>query len=94
MKYPQIQKAKAIDDTTLIIEFTNQEVKRYDIRPLLTTSMFSPLRQPAFFKNFKVESGGYAIVWNEEIDISEYELWRNGVTLRSEDLASDRIQSI
>lgn len=76
---------------TLIIEFTNQEIKKYDVRPLLDVPMFAPLRQPAFFKNFKVEPGGYAIVWNEEIDISEYELWKNGVTLRNEDLAGDRI---
>jgi len=92
MKYPRIHQAKAIDDTTLVIEFTNQEVKRYDIRPLLETPMFSSLRQPAFFKNFKVEAGGYAIVWNEEIDLSEYELWKNGVMLKSEDPAGDRPQ--
>lgn len=91
MKYPRIYKVKAIDDTTLMIEFTNQEIKRYDIRPLLETSTFSLLRQPAFFKNFRVEPGGYAIVWNEEIDLSEYELWKNGVTLQGEDLAGDRL---
>lgn len=85
MKYPRIHKARALDDTTLVIEFTNQEVKKYDIRHLLETPMFSLLRQPAFFKNFKVEPGGYAIVWNEEIDISEYELWKNGVMLESGD---------
>lgn len=92
MKYPRIHQARAIDDTTLIIEFTNQEVKKYDIHHLLKTPMFAPLRQPAFFKNFKVEAGGYAIVWNEEIDLSEYELWKNGVMLKSEDLAGDRPQ--
>ncbi len=43
--------------------------------------MFAPLRQPAFFKNFKVEHGGYGIVWNEDIDLSEYELWKNGMTV-------------
>jgi hypothetical protein len=91
MNYPRIQEAKAIDDTTLVIEFTNQEVKKYDICHLLETPMFAPLRQPAFFKNFKVEPGGYAIVWNEEIDISEYELWKNGVILENEDLAGDRV---
>jgi len=91
MNYPRIHQAKAIDDTTLVIEFTNQEVKRYDVRPLVETPMFASLRQPAFFKNFKIESGGYAIVWNEEIDLSEYELWKNGVTLQSEDLAGDHI---
>jgi Protein of unknown function (DUF2442) len=48
MKYPRIHQAKAIDDTTLVIEFTNQEVKKYDVHHLLDTPMFSPLRQPAF----------------------------------------------
>jgi hypothetical protein len=27
------------------------------------------------FKAVKVEKGGYAVAWNSEIDISEYELW-------------------
>jgi len=90
MKYPRIHKAKAANDTTLIVEFTNQEIKKYDIRHLLDIPMFSPLRQPALFKNFKVEREGYGIVWNEEIDISEYELWKNGVMVESEDLADVR----
>ncbi len=54
--------------------------------------MFAPLRQPAFFRNFQVERVGYGIVWNEDIDLSEYELWQNGVILESEDLVSDRIE--
>lgn len=44
MKYPRIHKAKAADEITLIIEFTNQEVKKYDIRHLLDIPMFFPLR--------------------------------------------------
>ena len=71
-----------------MVEFTNQVIKKYDIRPLLTIPMFSPLRQPTFFKNFRVEPGGYAIVWNEEIDLSEYELWNNGMIVESGDLAN------
>ena len=57
MKYPRIHQAKAIDDTILVIEFTNQEIKKYDVRYLLENPMFAPLRQPAFFKNFKIEPG-------------------------------------
>ena len=53
--------------------------------------MFSPLRQPAFFRNFTVEPGEYAIVWNEEIDISEYEIWQHGVTLEDADAGDDLI---
>ena len=92
MKYPRIQHAQAIDDTTVVIEFTNREVKNYNIRHLLENSMFAPLRQPAFFKNFTVEPGGYAIVWNEDVDVSAYELWKNGVIVESGDFAGDRSQ--
>ena len=81
MKYPRIHKAQAIDNNTLVVEFDNQEIKKYDIGKLLRYPMFSPLRKPEFFRNFKIEPGGYAIVWNEDIDVSEYELWKNGVKL-------------
>jgi hypothetical protein len=81
MQYPQIYQAEAVNDTTLVVEFTNHEVKEYNICYLLDNPMFAPLKQPAFFKSFQVESGGYGIVWNEDIDISEYELWTKGVSL-------------
>lgn len=85
MEYPRISKAKAIDNHTLMIEFTNQEVKTYDILHLLENPVFALLRQPAFFKSFRIEPGGYGIVWNEDLDLSEYELWRNGMTVAKED---------
>ncbi|MBD1917542.1 MULTISPECIES: DUF2442 domain-containing protein [Cyanophyceae] len=91
MKYPRILEAIAVDDFTLAIKFTNQESKKYDIHQLLSIPMFSPLRQPAFFKNFEVAAGGYGIVWNEEVDISEYELWKNGVALESEELIGEHL---
>jgi hypothetical protein len=50
--------------------------------------MFYPLKNPAFFRNFIIDSGGYALVWNEDIDISEYELWQNGITITNEKLIS------
>ncbi|MEA5451221.1 DUF2442 domain-containing protein [Leptolyngbya sp. CCNP1308] len=89
MKYPRILKARAVDDFTLVVEFTNRKSKKYDIHQLLNIPMFSPLRQPAFFKNFEIAAGGYGIVWNEEVDISEYELWENGVALESEELIGE-----
>jgi hypothetical protein len=48
---------------------------------LLQKEMFLPLNNPVFFKAVKVEQGGYAVVWNNNIDISEYELWSNGQEL-------------
>ena len=78
MRIPKIQSASAIDDRTLIVVFDNNKKKKYAISPLLNREMFAPLRNPALFKAVQVEQGGYAIVWNGNIDISEYELWRHG----------------
>ncbi len=82
MNVPKVQTAQALDDRTLLIEFDNQQKKKYDITPLLENDMFSPLKNPAFFKAVRVEQGGYAVVWNENIDISEFELWENGEELQ------------
>jgi hypothetical protein len=78
MNYPKVKQAEAVSDRILRVIFTNQDVRDYDITPLLDKPMFAPLRQPAFFKSFNVEPGGYGIVWNDEVDLSEHELWKNG----------------
>ena len=78
MKYPKVKSVLAIDEHNLLVEFDNNEKKKYDISPLLDKEMFLPLKNPALFKAVRVEEGGYAISWNEKIDISEYELWRHG----------------
>ena len=86
MKPERIVFAKDIEDRTLMVKFTNLEIKKYDISKLLDNPMFATLRNPGFFRNFKIEAGGYALVWNEDIDISEYELWQNGVSCTDEEI--------
>ncbi|MFH1860211.1 MAG: DUF2442 domain-containing protein [bacterium] len=75
---PRIQEVQIFDAYTLIIKFTNDKRKSYDVTPLLNREMFAPLKSFAYFKNVHVEPGGYAIAWDANIDISEYELWKNG----------------
>lgn len=81
MEHPKINSAKAIDGHTLLIEFENSSKKLYDIHPLLEKQMFYPLTNFAFFKNVQVDTGGYAVFWNEDIDLSECELWTKGQTV-------------
>ncbi|NJM45784.1 MAG: DUF2442 domain-containing protein [Alkalinema sp. RU_4_3] len=76
---PTIISAQTIDDLTLVVEFSNGDRKQYDISRLLEKPMFSQLKSPGFFRSFQVEAGGYGIAWNDEIDLSEYELWQNGI---------------
>ncbi len=85
MKYPKIKSVLALDDHTLVVEFDNKEKKKYDVTPLLSKKMFAPLKNPALFKAVKVEQGGYAVAWNNEIDISEYELWKHGRPISQND---------
>lgn len=80
-QYPKVVSAKAIDAHTLLIGFDNQETKQYDINPLLDKEMFAPLKDLHLFKKVQVEQGGYAVSWNKEIDISEYELWKHGISI-------------
>jgi Protein of unknown function (DUF2442) len=91
MKPPKIVAAQAIDDVTLVVEFSNHDRKQYSVASLLDKPMFLPLRNASFFRNFQVDEGGYAIVWNDEIDLSEYEIWQNGtdvVAVEGDDLRS------
>ncbi len=69
MRPPKIISAQVIGDRILLIEFSDSEFKKYDISNLLDKPMFAPLINPSFFKNFKIETGGYGLVWNEDIDI-------------------------
>jgi hypothetical protein len=37
------------------------------------------LKHEAFFRAVTVDPGGYGVSWDDETDLSEYELWNNGV---------------
>ena len=68
-----------LDDYKLLVKFTNGVEKVYDCKQLLHIGSFQLLGNEAFFKAVRVDPGGYGISWNDDIDLSEYELWTNGV---------------
>jgi hypothetical protein len=78
MKYPTIKSVSITDGYTLLVSFSNNERRKYDVSPLLEREMFSALKNPAFFRNVRVDTGGYALIWDENTDISEYEIWIHG----------------
>jgi hypothetical protein len=46
---------------------------------LLEEDTFKPLINDGFFKSVKADKHGYEISWTDELDISESELWLNGI---------------
>jgi hypothetical protein len=80
MDTPKILSVQALENKKLLVKFVNGIEKIYDCNPLLSLEMFEVLKNDAFFKSVKIDySGGYGISWNDDADMSEYELWTNGV---------------
>ncbi len=78
MLIPKVQSVSPTEGHVLVVSFTDGSKKTYDVSRLTEKDMFAPLKNEAFFRNVAVEPGGYAVSWNSEIDISEYELWKHG----------------
>ena len=77
--YLKVSQVEPLPNYRLRITFQNGIVKEYDCSPLLEKAVFNPLREASLFNRVVVGSGGYGIVWNDDIDLSEAELWLNGV---------------
>jgi len=80
--YPKITGINASDDYILTIKFDNGIQKKYNFKKKLKKSIFQPLKDKQLFKQVKVDPGGYGISWNDDLDMSEYELWENGVVFQ------------
>ncbi len=75
---PRILEVAPAGDLKLRVRFDNGQVRIYDCGALLAREAFRRLEIPAFFRAVRVDPGGYGISWNDDLDLSEYELWTNG----------------
>jgi len=79
MNAPKVLSVQPLEGKKLLIRFVNEVEKNYDCAQLLHLEAFQLLNNEAFFKAVKVDAGGYGISWNDDVDLSEYELWTNSV---------------
>lgn len=75
---PRIKDVKVKEDYVLLVFFDNNTVKEYDMKPLLKDKRFELLKDKIIFSMVQVDAGGYGISWNDDIDLSEHEIWING----------------
>ena len=78
IKVPTIQSVTTAPGHRLLVGFSDGARRSYSVLPLTERDMFAPLKDEAFFRNVKIEEGGYALSWDSDIDISEYEIWQHG----------------
>jgi len=67
-------------DYSLLVRFADGKKKQYDVKPLFTEiTAFQPLTYvTGLFEQVKVDTGGFGISWNDDIDLSCDELYING----------------
>ena len=82
-KILKIKSVYAKNNLHLIVRFENNIVKQYDCHQIMHRPEFKPLKNKAFFRSVKVDAGGYGVSWNDDIDISEYELWNKGKDIKN-----------
>ncbi|MCM1329073.1 MAG: DUF2442 domain-containing protein [Ruminococcus sp.] len=80
-------KVKAVypyENLNIIVIFENDTAKKYDTKQLFSQfEWYKELEDPDIFSLVQVETGGYGVCWNGDIDISEDELWENSEPLVS-----------
>ena len=61
--------------------FVNGEIRLYEAGLLEKTwPVFRDLSAiPGLFELVRVDTGGYGVVWNENLDLSSEEIWHNGI---------------
>lgn len=79
MNAPRIRSVTSLPGRRLLVTFVNEVQRVYDCQPILSLDRFQLLKQEAFFTAITVDPGGYGVSWDDEMDLSEYELWNNGV---------------
>jgi hypothetical protein len=78
--YPRIVSVKPLADMRLLVSFDNGVSKIYDCTPLVEQEPFRPLADESLFRSVQADPHGYGVVWNDELDLAESELWLNGRT--------------
>jgi len=77
----KIKSVTPLKNYTLSVIFQNGIEKIYDMHNLFCTHPpFNDLQiVPGLFEQVVVDTGGYGISWNDELDLDAEELWENGI---------------
>lgn len=78
--FHKVKEVQPLTDLCLSVLFENGIRKKYDVKPLLSLwPEFQSLETVnALFQQVQVDTGGYGISWNDELDLASDELWENG----------------
>ncbi|NLK45883.1 MAG: DUF2442 domain-containing protein [Treponema sp.] len=83
--FHKIKAVNALPDYRLSVQFAEGMTKIYDVKPLF--AKWEPFKafenSPELFYDVTVDVGGYGVVWNDDLDLSCDELFKNGETIKT-----------
>lgn len=75
---PKITSVNALDGLMLHVKFDDGTEKNFDVAPYLETfPEFAVLTDRELFCKVHVDCAGFAIAWNDEIDLSRYDIYED-----------------
>jgi len=69
----RVTKVIPTDEFELLLDFTNGERRRFNMRPYLEIGVFRRLKTPALFQRARVEFG--TVAWPGDLDIAPETLY-------------------
>jgi len=79
MTYPRVKFVSALTGKRLLVVFATGDRRLYDCQPLLAGGVFARLADEALFQQARADAHGYGVVWDDELDLAESELWLKGI---------------
>lgn len=83
--FHKIKTVTVLPEYRLSVQFAEGVTKVYDLKPLFDKwPVFCELKDdPGLLHSAEVDTGGYGVVWNDDIDLSCDELYENGETVKT-----------
>jgi len=83
--FHKVKDVTPLPDFVIMVQFSEGTTKYYDIKKLFDKwPEFRALEADVDFKQITVDTGGFGVVWNDELDISCDELWDNGQVITTD----------
>ncbi len=80
-----------LSDYRLCIRFAEGVSKEYDVKPLFDKwPAFQELKAENTFNNVRIDPGGYAVIWSDNLDLSCDELFENGKSISGETISASK----
>jgi len=83
----KVVSARADDDFTLILKFNDGALKKFDAKPYLEFGIFKELKNPNYFKNFRIAFG--TVQWKNEQDFSPDTLYLESIPVNENEFSSN-----